>query len=437
MSDRHGAGAVAWFCRAVNVRPHELRALLYSFVYFFCLLCSYYVLRPVRDEMGIQGGLDNLQWLFTATFVAMLCAAPLFGWASSRYARARLLPVVYGFFILNIFLFLFLYHTEMVSSGSLARAFFVWVSVFNLFVVSVFWSFMVDVFDSEQARRLFGFIAAGGSAGAITGPALTTALVGVLGPVNLLLISALFLAVALFCVYRLRHWASVRNRGAAGALGGGLFDGMTRVFRSPYLLGICVYILLFTATSTFLYFLQANIVSEAFTDSAERTRVFAMMDLATNGLTVSLQLFVTGRLATRLGLPLLLALVPAIVLAGFLLLTISPVLIAIALVQVLRRAGNYAIARPGREMCFSVLAREDKYKSKNFIDTVVYRGGDAVSGWIYAGMAALGFASAGIAIAGAAVAAVWLAAGWKLGHARERLEALDSVSAASPSNTQS
>ena len=412
-----------WLIRAVRVRPEELRALLYSFAYFFCLLCSYYVLRPVRDEMGIQGGVENLQWLFTATFVAMLCAVPLFGWVSSRYSRARLLPVVYGFFIINILLFFVLYRSGVVAPQHLARVFFVWVSVFNLFVVSVFWSFMVDVFDSEQAKRLFGFIAAGGSAGAIAGPALTTALVGTLGPVNLLPVSAAFLAAALFCVYGLRRWALNRSGEAAGALGGGLFDGVKRVLRSPYLLGICAYILLFTTTSTFLYFLQAGIVSEAFSDSGERTRVFAMMDLATNALTITLQLFVTGRIATRWGLPILLTLVPGIVAAGFVLLSVSPVLAVIAGVQILRRAGNYAIARPGREMCFSVLEREDKYKSKNFIDTVVYRGGDAVSGWIYAAMAGAGMMASGIAIAGASIAAVWFAAGWKLGRARERMEA--------------
>lgn len=423
MSDHNPAATpTGWLYTAVKVRPAELRATLYSFAYFFCLLCSYYVLRPVRDEMGIQGGVDNLQWLFTATFAAMLCAVPLFGWVSSRFSRARLLPVVYGFFIANILLFFFLYRTGIVPPEHLARAFFVWVSVFNLFVVSVFWSFMVDVFDSEQGKRLFGFIAAGGSAGAITGPALTTALVGMVGPINLLPVSAVFLGAALYCIFRLRQWAVGPGVDAGAPLGGGLFDGVRRVVRTPYLLGICIYILLFTTTSTFLYFLQAGIVSEAFSGSAERTRIFATMDLATNALTVFLQLFVTGRLATRWGLPLLLALVPGIVVAGFVLLSISPVLIVIASVQILRRAGNYAIARPGREMCFSVLDREDKYKSKNFIDTVVYRGGDAVSGWIYAGMVAVGMMASGIALAGAAIALVWLATGWKLGRAREHLE---------------
>jgi AAA family ATP:ADP antiporter len=421
--------------RAVNVRPAEIGALLYSFAYFFCLLCGYYVLRPVRDEMGIQGGVENLQWLFTATFVAMLFAVPLFGWASSRYARARLLPVVYGFFILNILAFYILHLGGFTSPENLARVFFVWVSVFNLFVVSVFWSFMVDVFDNEQAKRLFGFIAAGGSAGAIAGPSLTTALVGAIGPVDLLPVSAALLGAALFCVHRLKRWAAQSRVGAAEALRGGPLDGVRRVMRSPYLLGICVYILLFTTTSTFLYFLQAGIVSEAFSDSGQRTRVFALIDLATNALTVSLQLFVTGRIALRWGLPVLLALLPGVVAAGFVVLSLSPVLAAVAAVQILRRAGNYAIARPGREMCFSVLPREDKYKSKNFIDTVVYRGGDALSGWVYAGLSAAGMLASGLALVGALVAAAWFAAGWRLGRSRERMESAQAVPQAAPSRS--
>ena len=227
----------------VSVKPKEVKALALSFTYFFCLLCAYYVLRPIRDEMGIQGGVDNLQWLFTATFITMLCVVPLFGWACSRYARAQLLPIVYGFFILNILLFYFLYRFDLVSPQYLARIFFVWVSVFNLFVVSVFWSFMVDVFDNEQAKRLFGFIAAGGSAGAITGPLLTTTLVKSLGTVNLLLISALFLGCALVCIYLLRAWAQSSKHQETEAIGGGIFDGVKRVIRSPYLLGICCYVL--------------------------------------------------------------------------------------------------------------------------------------------------------------------------------------------------
>ncbi len=421
-----------WLYRFVSVKPAELRALLYSFAYFFCLLCGYYVLRPVRDEMGIQGGVENLQWLFTATFMAMLCAVPVFGWASSRFARAKLLPMVYGFFIFNIVLFYFLSRSQLVPPQYLARVFFVWVSVFNLFVVSVFWSFMVDLFDSEQARRLFGFIAAGGSAGAVAGPTLTSLLVGALGPINLLLVSALFLGLALLCVYRLRGWARQQQQADSEALGGGIFDGVRRVVQSPYLLGICTYVLLYTMISTFLYFTQAEIVRDAFTESSDRTRIFAMMDLVTNGLTIGLQIFVTGRIAQRWGLPVMLALVPAIVIVGFVVLSFYPVLIVLVCVQVLRRAGNYAIARPGREMLFSVLARADKYKSKNFVDTVVYRGGDAVSGWVYAGLAALGMMASGIAAVGALVAAVWLVIGWQLGQARRRLEPVDARNPITP-----
>lgn len=414
--------SMSWVYRLVSVKQKEVNALALSFAYFFCLLCAYYVLRPIRDEMGIQGGVDNLQWLFTATFVTMLCVVPMFGWVCSRYARAQLLPMVYGFFICNILLFYFCYRFELVPAQYLARVFFVWVSVFNLFVVSVFWSFMVDLFDSEQAKRLFGFIAAGGSAGAITGPALTTLLVKSLGTVNLLLISALLLGFALVCIYKLRVWTLNQHRQESEAIGGGVFDGVKHVIRSPYLLGICCYVLLYTTLATFLYFTQAEIVRDTFVDSDERTRVFAIMDLMTNVLTIGIQVFVTGRIATRFGLPITLALVPAIVVVGFVVLSFYPVLIVLVLVQVLRRAGNYAIARPGREMLFSVLDREQKYKSKNFIDTVVYRGGDAVSAWVHAGLTAMGMVTSGIAAIGAALGVVWLLVGWKLGQAREQME---------------
>ena len=414
--------SVGWIYTLVSVKPKEIKVLALSFGYFFCLLCAYYVLRPIRDEMGIQGGVDNLQWLFTATFITMLCVVPVFGWVCSRYARAQLLPVVYGFFILNILLFYFCYRFELVPAQYLARIFFVWVSVFNLFVVSVFWSFMVDLFDSEQAKRLFGFIAAGGSAGAITGPALTTLLVKSLGTVNLLLISALFLGFVLICIYKLRVWTRNNRQQDTEAMGGGIFDGVKHVIRSPYLLGVCCYVLLYTTLATFLYFTQAEIVRDAFSDSDQRTQIFAIMDLITNALTISIQVFVTGRVATRFGLPITLALVPAIVVIGFVVLSFYPVLIVLILVQVLRRAGNYAIARPGREMLFSVLGREQKYKSKNFIDTVVYRGGDAVSAWIHAGLTSIGMVTSGIAAIGAALGVLWLLVGWKLGQTREKLE---------------
>lgn len=407
----------------LKLEEGEWRPVVWSFLYFFSLLGGYYVLRPVRDEMGIQSGLENLPWLFTATFIAMLLAVPVYGWAASRFPRRTLLPVVYGFFIVNLLIFYFAF-TSGAPLAVVARVFFVWLSVFNLFVVSVFWSFMVDIYSREQSKRLFGIIAVGGTAGAIAGPALTAQMASVLGVVNLLPVSIVMLSVALVCVGRLRLWVRETSpeQAEAAALEGRWWDGLVRVLRSRYLLGVSAYILLYTTVATFLYFIQAHVVEGAFDDSAQRTQVFALIDLATNSLTVILQLFFTSRIVARWGLAVLLGIVPAATAVGFLALGWAPVLAVIAAVQVLRRAGNYALARPGREMLFGVLSRTDKYKSKNFIDTVVYRGGDAVSGWVYAGMGAAGLGLAGIAWAAVPVALAWLAIGVFLGRRYKTLE---------------
>ncbi|MGD2055945.1 MAG: MFS transporter, partial [Gammaproteobacteria bacterium] len=248
--------------RLVNVQRQELAALGWAFVYFFCLLCSYYIIRPMRDEMGVAGGVEHLHWLFTGTFVVMLAAVPLFGWVSSRFARRRFLPYVYYFFILNLLIFFALFRSE-IAHAYVARAFFIWASVFSLFVVSVFWSFMADIFTNEQARRLFGVIAAGGTAGAISGPLLTSALALPLGPVNLLPVSALLLGVTVLCIRRLGAWRERQGdrkpQSGPGeqAIGGRVFAGIRLVLQSPYLLGICLLMLLFTTLATFLYFEQA------------------------------------------------------------------------------------------------------------------------------------------------------------------------------------
>lgn len=414
--------------RSVQVEPGEVTALLWSFSYFFALLCSYYIIRPMRDEMGILGGVENLQWLFTGTLVAMTAAIPLFGWVSSRFPRRRFLPYVYGFFILALLLFYLLMDKQR-ASPAVARAFFIWASVFNLFVVSVFWSFMADIYTNQQARRLFGFIAAGGTVGALSGPALTTLLVQPLGARNLLLISALLLFWAIFCIARLSKWsekhptdqhapaATDDNR----ALGGGIWAGISLVVRSPYLLGICLLMLLFTTLATFLYLMQAQIVRDAFADSAQRTAVFAAIDLAVNGLTLLLQLFLTSRLIQWFGLATVLAIVPLLLSAGFGLLGVAPVLVVLLVVQVIRRAGNYAIMRPAREMLYVVLTREEKYKAKNLIDTLVYRTGDAVSAWIYTGMRSLGMNLAGIALIAVPLALVWAGIAFSLGRQQLKL----------------
>jgi len=411
--------------RLVNLRPGEVAALFWAFLYFFCLLCSYYIVRPMRDEMGVAGGVEHLQWLFTGTFVAMLAVVPLFGWVSSRYERRRFLPAVYVFFIVNLLLFFVLFRSG-ITHAWVARAFFIWASVFNLFVVSVFWSFMADIFSNEQARRLFGFIAAGGTAGAICGPLLTTALALPLGPANLLPVSAGLLGMAVFCIQRLGAWRSaVGEREAVQpdngrAIGGQVLAGVQLVLRSPYLLGICLLMLLFTTLATFLYFQQAQIVRDSFSDPAQRTAIFAAMDLAVNVLTLLFQVLLTGRLVQWLGLGWTLALLPLLLAAGFLALGLSPVLAVLVVVQVLRRAGNYAIMRPGREMLYVVLGREEKYKAKNFIDTVVYRGGDALSAWAYAGLRTLGLSLSAIAFVAVPLALLWAGIAYRLGQAQEK-----------------
>ena len=415
--------------RTADVKAREWPALAWSFAYFFCLLCSYYVLRPVRDEMGIAGGIANLPWLFTGTFVAMLAAVPLFGWVTARFPRRVMLPAVYWFFIFNLLLF-FLLLKNAAAPAEVAAAFFIWISVFNLFVVSVFWSFMVDLYSTEQGKRLFGLIAAGGSAGAIAGPALTAVLAVPLGVANLLLVSALFLGAAVLCIHRLLAWDAqpgarlvAEQPGSDAAVGGSVWGGVRTVLASGYLLGICLYIVLFSLLFTFLYFEQARVMAADFDSGAERTRVFALIDLAVNLLALLLQAFVTGRLLAWLGVAGTLALLPAVAVAGFVVVGAFPTLAVIVAFQVVRRAGEYAVAKPARELLFSVLDRERKYKAKNFIDTVVFRGGDATSGWLLTGLKTLGLGVVALAAAAVPVALAWLATSWLLGKRQEALAA--------------
>ena len=418
--------------KIANIKLEERAAVLWSFLYFFSLLCSYYIIRPIRDEMGVQGGVDNLQWLFTATFIAMLAVVPLFGWISSRYPRKRFLPIVYYFFIANLIIFYISFNLDF-NKVYIARIFFVWISVFNLFVVSVFWSLMVDVYSNEQSKRLFGFIAAGGTVGAISGPALTTFLAVPVGKINLMLLSAGFLFIAVVCMKRILHWSDyIRDKDQEKhegeqvlekeqALGGSIIAGVKLVFASPYLLGICILMLLFTTLSTFLYFQQAQIISENFTDSDSRTSVFATIDLATNILTLLFQLLVMGRLVPLLGLAWTLAIIPLLLALGFLILSFSPIVVVLIVVQVARRAGNYAIMRPAREMLYVVVDRESKYKAKNFIDTAVYRGGDAVSSWIYAGMKSMGLSLANIALIAVPLSLIWAWVAFRMGKWQQKI----------------
>lgn len=408
--------------RGLRLSPGEAGPVVGSFFYFFFLLAGYFVLRPVRDEMGVQGGVDQLAWVFTATFVTMLAIVPAFGWAVRRFARRALVVVCYGTSIGVIALFFVLMQADVAPAWT-ARAFFVWTSVFNLFVISLFWSVMNDVFDKHQSLRLFGVISAGGSAGAIVGPALTAALAERLGTVDLLLISIVLLIAATGCALSVMSSAAgsaSRARPGRAERTGSIWAGVVHVFSSPYLVAICVFIMAYASLSTFLYFEQAHIVAAAFDDSATRTRVFAGMDLATNTLTLGLQFFATARLVAWLGLPIALAMIPVAVAAGFGALGLAPTLVVLVVFQVVRRSGNYALTKPAREMLFGVVPREDKYKAKNFIDTVVYRFGDAVSGWVYTGLGVLGLGLAGLALVAAPLALAWAALGFMLGQTRER-----------------
>ena len=437
------SGVVRTLRRMVDFEPGEAPGMLWAFTYYFCLLCSYYILRPIRDEMGIAGGVDKLQWLFLATFVAMLGIVPLFGWLTSHVPRKRFLPYAYIFFIGNILVFYALFRSG-VTHAHVARVFFVWVSVFNLFVVSLFWSFMTDIFSDTQSRRLFGFIAAGGSAGALTGPVIAGSLANVVGVTNLLLFSVGFLVWVLLCMRQLASWESAMRHkrlpstededrvpappmpspvadGHGVVLSDGMWNGIRLVIKSPYLLGICVLMLLFTTLSTFLYFQQALIVEAAFSAPANRTAVFAAMDFSVNALTLFLQVFFTGRIVGALGLPWALAIIPLFLVLGFGALAAAPVLAVLVVVQVLRRAGNYALMKPAREMLYVVLNREEKYKAKNFIDTAVYRGGDAISAWIFAGLRALGLSLGQTAWVAVPLAGLWAWVAFRLGQKHDRL----------------
>ena len=412
-----------WLARVLKTEQHELPALLWAFFYFFCLLCSYYILRPVRDEMGIQGGVDKLQWLFSATFVGMLAAVPFFGFLSARFPRQRLIPLVYYFFAANLLLF-FVLMQNGVDKVILARTFFVWVSVFNLFVISLFWSFMADIFSNAQARRLFGVIAAGGSSGAIAGPLLTALLVGHIGTHHLLLLSIGLLLLSTLAVARLNTWARIHGSGKSEArpIGGSIWAGIKLTLNSPYLLGMSIYLLFLTLLATLIYFEQMRLVADQLKDSAARTRLFAQIDLAVNVLTLLVEIFLTNRLIGRFGVALLLMALPLLNAVGFGALVVAPTLVVIVVFQALRRVVEYALARPVREILFTVVSREEKYKAKNFIDTVIYRGGDAVSGWLSSFLKGAGVGLASVATLAIPLALGAALVGWYLGKKQEKLK---------------
>lgn len=409
---------------ALNARDGELRPALCGFLLFLCLFTGYFMLRPIRESMGIAAGVENLQWLFTATFLVMLAAVPLFAWLSARVPRLRLIDWVYGFFGFNLLMFVELFQFQP-DSIWLARVFYVWISVYNLFVVSVAWSLMADVFDSEQAKRLFAFIAAGASVGGLLGPTLSALLIGPFGASGLMLLAALLLGATLVLKRALMGWREKGGAGRHGAaptqsprqpLQGNPFSGFTAVLRSSYLLGIAGFVVLLATVSTFLYFEQARLVAELYPDRAAQVRIFGTIDLIVQAGALLSQLFITGRIAPRLGVRALLAIVPLLMCIGFLGLALAPGFALLAALMIVRRIGEYAFVRPGREMLFAPLDAESKYKAKNFIDTVVYRAGDAMSGWAKSLLDLLGQGAGPAAMIGACCALLWGYLGWHLGR---------------------
>ncbi len=430
MSSPPASGIAGWLARVFNVRDHEAPVVGAGLAMFFLLFAGYFMLRPIRETMGVAGGVDNLQWLFTGTFVATLAVLPLYGWIASKVSRRRIVPWVFGVVVAS----LLGYGAAMLAQPDdvwLARTFYIWVSVINLLMISLAWSVLADVMESHEAKRLFALIAAGASLGGLAGPLLTTLLVKPLGHGGLMLLSALLIGASAATATWLHRWRD-RHPLPAGAssaeqrqrpLGGNPFAGATAVFRSPYLLGIAFFVLLLATVTTFLYFEQAKLVAERFADKEEQTQVFGLIDTVVQTLAILSQLFITGRIAQKLGVGVLLVAVPVVMAAGFLWLALAPVFAVFVVVMVVRRAGEYAFVRPGREMLYTVMPAEEKYKAKNFIDTVVYRGGDALSGWVKRALDVLAEHPAAAMFIGAGVAAAWALTGVALGRRQKRLEA--------------
>ncbi|MDZ3991862.1 NTP/NDP exchange transporter [Pseudomonas sp. Teo4] len=412
--------------KGLNLQPGEGGAVVAGLVLFYLLFTGYFMLRPVRETMGVAGGVDNLQWLFTGTFIATLACLPLFGVLASRVRRHHILPWTYGFFASNLLIFAVLFARNPDQIWA-ARAFYIWLSVFNLLAISLAWSVLADIFDSEQGKRLFGLLAAGASLGGLSGPILGTLLVAPLGHAGLLLLATACLVGSIAATGYLQRWRArhplpeASEHPPSRPLGGNPLSGATAVLRSPYLMGIAGFVVLLASVSTFLYFEQARIISETFPDRTRQTQVFGLIDTVVQALAILTQLFITGRLARRLGVGVLLVAVPLVMAAGFVCLALSPVFAVFVVVMVVRRAGEYALVRPGREMLFTVLPPEDKYKAKNFIDTVVYRGGDAVSGWLKRGLDVIADHPQLAMVIGALLALAWGLTGAWLGrrHSQE------------------
>jgi len=378
--------------KIVDVKPNEARALLLGFAFHFIILTAYYIVKPIRDSIAASGRLEALPWMFTATLVVMLIANAIYAAIVARFERRTFIPFAYAFFILVLLLFFVLMRSgSQAQQVWTARAFYVWVSVFNLFNTAIFWAFMTDLFTVEQGKRLYGFIAVGGSLGAIVGAYITKNLIRDMGPANLVAISAALFAIVCFLVRLFPSNFTGKTESEPRAeepIGGTIWSGITHIARSPYLFGLAAAIMLYTSTSTWAYFQQTTLAGNALKTSADRTVFLSNLEIWVNTLTVLIQIFLTGRLLKWFGVAFTLTALPFLSMIGFAAMAIAPSLTMLAFFQVTRRAGAYALMRPSREVLFTVLKREDKYKVKSVTDTLGYRVGDQLGAWSYGGLGA-------------------------------------------------
>lgn len=407
--------------RVAPIEARETPAVVAAFCLFFCVMGGYFAVRPVRETVGTMLGRERVADLFIVTWIAAVAIVPLYGVIVARFRRSIFLPCTYGFVALALALIGLALRGEQMNIV-IGQFFYVFISVLNLFLISMFWSFLLELFDSGQTKRLFGVIAAGGTAGALLGPLIADLSVTRIGNSGVLLVGAalFFLAIVaqrvLLGIWHERSPAATTPADRERPIGGNPFAGFALVLRSPYLLGIALFVVLLATVNTLLYFEQLRLVEAAFADTTERTRLFARLDWIVQSLTILSQIFLTGRIAKKFGVTALLTLVPVVLVFGFLWLAASGTLMVLIVVFIFRRASEYAFIRPGREMLYSPLDNETKYKAKNVNDVPVYRGADALAAQVNNGIVTAGFGAGAVALLGAVAAALWAAVGWWLGR---------------------
>tara|TARA_R110002096_G_scaffold6409_1_gene29646 strand:+ start:3227 stop:4525 length:1299 start_codon:yes stop_codon:yes gene_type:complete len=415
-------GIIARSAKALSeIEANELKATLVATLFVFILMASYFTLRPVRDAMASDWSDSEVSFLWNLNFFVSAAIVSVYGFAVSRAKLRNVVPTVYGLFALSFVAFYFGASTSD-DQVLIDKCFYLWVSIFALFHVSVFWTLMADTFNKEQAKRLFAFIAAGASAGTLLGPAIPALFAGVLGIETLMLIASTGLVLVIPLVFYLYHLKSTELGNADlqadttnAVIGGKWWEGFKAFATNPYLFGIAAFILLYVFISSFIYFEQKNLLVD-FTRT-ERTQILASVDWLVNVVTFGMAFFVTGRIVSKLGMPTALALMPVLIAAALLILAFAPILTVLLALQVFRRGGNYGLTRPAREMLYTQVTREERFKAKPVIDIVVYRGGDAASGELFSYLTeGIGLGLAAVAVVGSGIAALWSAVGVWLGR---------------------